>query len=75
MSALTFLARWSFSKKKPMDAFKHFLEMDAGASVRRAPHLKERKYIHVEISENFKKQEENRKLLRLEQLKTKKILL
>lgn len=58
-----------------MDAFKHFLEMDAGASVRRAPHLKERKYIHVEISENFKKQEENRKLLRLEQLKTKKILL
>jgi hypothetical protein len=57
MSALAILARWSFSKKKPMDAFKHFLEMDAGASVRQAPHQKDRKYIHVEISENFKKQE------------------
>jgi hypothetical protein len=56
MSALAILARWSFSKKKPMDAFKHFLEMDAGASVRQAPHQKDRKYIHVEISENFKKQ-------------------
>lgn len=39
-----------------VDAFKSFLEHDAGASVRQAPHQKERKYAHVEIAEEFKRQ-------------------
>ncbi len=37
----------SFAKQKPIDAFKSFLEHDAGASVRTASLQKDRKYIHV----------------------------
>jgi len=37
----------AFSKRKMIDSFKHFLEHDAGASVRTEPHQKDRKYLHV----------------------------
>lgn len=64
-----------FAKQKPIDAFKHFLEHDAGSSVRTASQQKDRKYMHVEITEQFKQQEQKRKQLRLEQMKQRKILL
>lgn len=44
------------AKEKPLDAFRTFLEHDAGASVRQTPHQKDRKYLHVEIAERFKQQ-------------------
>jgi hypothetical protein len=75
MALLLKLLRVPFAKQKPLDAFKTFLEHDAGASIRQAPHHKERKYVHVEISEKFKQQEQERKQIRLEQMKVRKMLL
>ena len=53
------------AKRKPMDAFKTFLENDAGSSIRQEPHHKDRKYAHVEIAEQFKLHEESRKKQRV----------
>ena len=75
MAFLLRIIRASLAKQKPLDAFKHFLGHDAGSSVRQAPHQKDRKYIHVEIADKFKKQEQERKLLRLEQMKLRKLIL
>lgn len=70
-------SRYFFAKEKQkmVDAFKHFLEHDAGASVRQAPHQKNRKYAHVEIAEEFKKHEQARKQKRLEHMIARKKLL
>ena len=54
-----------FAKQKPLDAFKSFLEHDAGSSVRQEVHHKDRKYANVEVARDFKRQEENRKKLRM----------
>lgn len=58
MNVLIRKSRFFFAgeKQKMVDAFKHFLEHDAGASVRQAPHQKERRYANVEIAEEFKRQ-------------------
>ena len=45
-----------FSKQKWSDSFKQFLEHDAGASIRREPHQKDRKYANIQIVDEFKKQ-------------------
>lgn len=75
MALLVKLFRCRLAKQKPLDAFRTFLEHDAGASVRQAPHQKDRKYLHVEIAEKFKQQEQERKQIRLEQMRLRKQIL
>jgi hypothetical protein len=75
MALLVKLFRCQLAKQKPLDAFRTFLEHDAGASVRQAPHQKDRKYLHVEIAEKFKQQEQERKQVRLEQMRLRKQIL
>ena len=68
-------ARAFLAKEKPTDALKRFLEHDVGASVRRERTHKERRYMNVEIADNFKRQEQERKQLRLQQMLKRKALL